>query len=423
MYQFRDTFYVFKKYPVLIPIGAVALLSTLGHAVFVLILPLYLKETLSFTASIIGVALGAYAVSETIVKTPAGFISDRVGRKAVIVFGLFLCTLVPLPMTLISHPAQLVLLQVINGAGVAAFWPVLAALTADKVAVQNRSQAMAVFNLSYLVALSFGLVLGAYANQAAGSNVAAFYVAVFFLAAATVTAVAAIPGKLRANRAAREDGVPSGERKGTWTLKKEIARYTTLLGERPVLKAMLCISLLQQFGTGLLAPVFVIFASEQLGFSQMDIGRVLLIPAVAVALLALPFGRLADMVGKAKAVRYAYAAAAPAIFLLTCGGGFTAWQVLITVAGLAYVTGAPAWTALASIAAPRGRGGGTLAAVSTMHSLGFILGPGVGGLLYDHVSPSAPFYGCSVVLLVCLVLVRLLVSEEKLTGDGAQARP
>jgi MFS family permease len=158
-----------------------------------------------------------------------------------------------------------------------------------------------------------------------------------------------------------------------------------------------------------------------MGFSQGDIGRVLIMPAVAVGLMAMPFGRLADFVGKAKAVRYAYAAAAPAIFLLTCGGGFAAWQVLISIVGLAYLTGAPAWTALASMAAPQGRGGGTIAAVSTMHSLGFILGPGVGGLLYDHVSPSAPFYGCSIILLICFVLVGLLVSEEKIAAGKMPA--
>jgi MFS family permease len=411
--QFTNSFSVFKIYPVLISIGAVTLLSTLGQAVFILILPLYLKETLGFTASFIGVALGAYAVSETLVKTPLGFISDRVGRKAIIVFGIFLCLLVPVPITLLHHPVQLILLQIVNGAGVAAFWPVLAALTADVVPVENRSQAMTVFNLAYLVALSLGPALGAFANHAAGNNAAAFYVAAFFLAAAAVTATAAIPGSRRAGPPARETRAP--------TVKKEVTGYIKLLAGRPVLMAMLFISLLQQFGTGLLAPVFVLFAKEQLGFTQADIGRVLILPAVAVALLAMPFGRLADVAGKARAVRCAYAAAAPAIYLLTAAGGFAVWQVLISVVGLAYVTGAPAWTALASMAAPQGRGGGTIAAVGTMHSLGFILGPGVGGLLYDRVAPAAPFYGCSTILLVCMVLVGLLVSEETIVAEKTAA--
>lgn len=387
-------------------IGLVALLATMGHAAFVPILPLYLKENLGFSASFIGIVFGAYAVSETVFKTPFGFISDRVGRKAVIVTGILLSFVVPILMTLLRHPAGLIFLQAVNGAGIAAFWPVLAALISDNVTAENRAQAMTVFNLAYLIALCFGPALGAFVNHATGNNVSAFYLAAVFLAAAAITGIAVIPGFSAKESVARSiDARPE---------RKEKGRLLKILFIQPILARMFVISLLQQFGIGLLAPIFILFSREQLSFTQADIGHILLWPAIVVALLAVPLGHAADVIGKARVTRYAYLVSAPAIYLFTVAKSLAAWQVLISLVGLAYVTGAPAWTALVSMAAPHGKEGTTIAAVSTMYSLGFIIGPGVGGLLYDYISPAAPFYGCSVVLLFCSLLVFLLVSEEKI---------
>jgi MFS family permease len=171
---------------------------------------------------------------------------------------------------------------------------------------------------------------------------------------------------------------------------------------------------LQQFGAGFLAPVFVLFGREQVGFTQAEIGRILLFPALTIALFAIPLGRIADVIGKSRAVRCVFLAAALAIFLMPGAKHPLLWQFLIAVLGLAYVTGAPAWTALASMAAPPGRQGAAIAAIGTMQSLGFILGPGVGGFLYDRVAPAAPFYGCALFLVVCFVLASLLVSEKRI---------
>jgi MFS family permease len=179
---------IFRRYPLLLGIGSVALVATLGFAVFIPILPLYLAEDLGISPGIIGLIFGAYAASETIFKTPMGVLSDRVGRRPVIMTGLVVSFLVPLVMIFVDHYLYFVGLQFLNGFAIAAFWPALSALTADEVPLTERATAMTVFNMSYLLALGLGPGLGTFINQAFASRQAAFYAAAALNGAAAVLA-------------------------------------------------------------------------------------------------------------------------------------------------------------------------------------------------------------------------------------------
>lgn len=442
MYQILKYYEIFRWYPCLFGVGLVALTATLGHAVVIPILPVYLKQDLGISATLTGVIFGAYAVSETVAKTPIGLVGDRVGRRPVIVGGIFISLMVPCLMVLARHPFSLALLQLVNGVGVAAFWPGLAALTADIVAPENRAQAMTVFNMSYLVALGFGPSLGTFVNHAAGSNLAAFFLAAACLAAAALTGLFTLPGASprrsepssehigetgTGNKRSRPDNVNSSSQNPVGGENVDVVKNSfqrtglKALYSHPVLAAMLVISLFQQFGTGFLAPTFMLYGCEQAGFSQAEMAQVLLVPALAVAVFAIPIGRLTDKIGKSRAIRCAFLVAAAALFLIPTARHPITWQVLVALLGLSYVTGAPAWTAIASMVAPHGLRGATIAAIGTMQSLGFILGPGVGGLLYDHVSPGAPFYGSSLIIGICFVLVSVFASEHRIATTTAHS--
>ena len=75
-----------------------ALSSVLGLRMFglFLILPvlaLYAGEIDGATPAMIGVALGAYGLTQALFQAPFGFLSDRFGRKPLLVAGLLLFTL------------------------------------------------------------------------------------------------------------------------------------------------------------------------------------------------------------------------------------------------------------------------------------------------------------------------------------------
>ena len=412
----------FRRYPLLLAVGLISLLATLGFAVILPTLPLYLSEDLGIGAGIIGLIFGAYAASETIFKTPLGFLSDRFGRRPLIITGLAISLLVPLAMTFVHHYLYFVALQFLNGFAIAAFWPALSALTADKVPAEERTTAMTVFNMSYLVALGLGPALGTFLNHAHSSHKAAFYAAACLAFGAAVLGFLTLPGPAAAARQnpeanEQEDGLGTVLVKAFGSSGQAFGGISFLWQNR-VLAAMLVISLVQQFGAGMLAPIFVLFASRQLGFSQADIGKSLLGPALVIAVCALPLGRLADNLGKQRAVEAAFLTAAASVLMIPETATVAILICLVGMLGLAYVVGAPAWTAITTLVAPREGRGTAIAAIGTMQSLGFILGSSAGGFLYEHVTPAAPFHACGAMLLTCFFLTLALVSPAVKTTPG-----
>ncbi len=404
-------FGILKAYPFLAGIGLVAFLSTAGLAIIIPTLPLYLKNNLGFNAGVIGLLLSVYAVTETLAKTPFGIWSDRFGRRPVIMLGLLLAALVPVGFITARAPLAFILLQVVNGLGVAAFWPVLSALIADSVRVEERAPALAVVNMAYLAALGVGPALGTYLNHFLKTATGAFYAAAALLLASFLLGLIVLPRR-RFGASGEQGAGRSGDGRGPG----HGARHNRC---NPF-SAMLFISLLQQFGIGLLASTFILFVNRQLGFSQGQIGTALLVPAAAVAILALPLGQYAERVGKHRAVQFAYLVSAGTLALVPFLHDI--WQLVIAVAvvALAYVAGTPAWLALASMVAPSGRKGTALAGISTMQSLGFIIGSPAGGFLYDQLHPRSPLFACSAMLFICLFLALVY-----LPGDSPEepARP
>lgn len=384
-------------------------MSTAGLAVIVPTLPLYLKNELGFSTGVIGLLLSVYAVTEILAKTPFGIWSDRFGRRPVIMLGILLAAFVPLGFVVARSPVSFVLLEVVNGLGVAAFWPVLSALIADSVGPEERVPSLAVINMAYLAALGVGPGLGTYANHFMKSATASFYIAAVLLFASSLLAWrvfpedAADPGEKNAEAAA---GQSTGE---GWLPQN---RYNPFY-------AMLIISLLQQFGIGMLGSTFVIFVNKELGFSQGEIGTALLVPAAAVAFLALPLGQCAEQMGKDRAIKFAYLVSAATLAVIPFLKGLWELVVAVAVLALAYVAGTPAWLAIASVVAPHGKKGAAIAGISTMQSIGFIVGSPVGGILYDELHPTAPLFACSGILFICLFLAVLFLRgsfrEERVT--------
>src|SRR5207302_1920194 len=72
-------------------------------------------------------------------------------------------------------------------------------------------------------------------------------------------------------------------------------------------------------------------------------------------------------------------------------GNLLVLGVAALLLGGSYAVSSPAWLALMSETAPRGSTGMAMGASETAQGAGLIIGPLLGGFLYDHVGPQAPF--------------------------------
>ncbi len=135
---------------------------------------------------LIGVALGAYGLTQAILQIPAGWLSDRFGRKPVIYVGLLLFALGSFIAASSDDIYWIIVGRVIQGAG--AINAAVMALTADLTREEHRTKAMALIGMTIGVTFSVSMVLSPVLYQHIGMNGIFTLTGVLSLAAVAVVA-------------------------------------------------------------------------------------------------------------------------------------------------------------------------------------------------------------------------------------------
>ncbi|WP_157669745.1 MFS transporter [Chitinibacter sp. GC72] len=106
--------------------------------------------------ALVGLAFGAYGLTQALLQLPFGMWSDRVGRKKVIYIGLALFALGSIMCALADHIIWLILGRAVQGAG--AISAAVTALLADLTREENRTKAMAMVGASIATTFAVSLV-------------------------------------------------------------------------------------------------------------------------------------------------------------------------------------------------------------------------------------------------------------------------
>jgi MFS family permease len=106
---------------------------------------------------LIGVALGAYGLTQAILQIPAGWLSDHYGRKPVIYIGLILFAIGSLIAASADNIYWIIAGRTIQGAG--AINAAVMALTADLTREDHRTKAMAMIGMTIGFSFALSMVL------------------------------------------------------------------------------------------------------------------------------------------------------------------------------------------------------------------------------------------------------------------------
>ncbi|MAF17715.1 MAG: MFS transporter [Marinomonas sp.] len=109
-------------------------------------------------AALIGAAIGIYGFTQASLQIPMGMLSDKLGRKRVILFGLLLFALGSIICAHADSIATLIIGRAVQGAGAIA--STLMALLSDVTKEQNRTKAMAMVGISIGASFMLSLILG-----------------------------------------------------------------------------------------------------------------------------------------------------------------------------------------------------------------------------------------------------------------------
>ena len=170
-------------------VSSLALLYSFRMLGLFMVLPLLALYAADFPGAspvLIGLALGIYGLSQALLQIPFGWLSDRIGRKPVIVGGLLLFALGSVIAATADSIEGIVFGRALQGAGAIA--GTVMALLADLTRDEQRTKAMAVLGISIGFSFALALVLGPLVAAAGGLS------AVFYLTAVLALAGIALVG-------------------------------------------------------------------------------------------------------------------------------------------------------------------------------------------------------------------------------------
>lgn len=163
---------------IILPIATLFACRMLGLFLLVPVLTLYAATLQAATPSTIGIALGMYGLSQGLLQIPFGLLSDRYGRKPIILLGLLLFALGSIIGVYSDSIVGVIVARSLQGMG--AIGSVLLALLSDLTPVSLRTPAMAVIGVS--IGLSFNLALVLSPPLAHHYGLSGIFMVTFFLA-------------------------------------------------------------------------------------------------------------------------------------------------------------------------------------------------------------------------------------------------
>ena len=105
--------------------------ATLGRGLLVPVLPLFIPLIMMSSegvSTMIGLVIGVASATGTLSAIYLGNLGDRIGHKRILVWSALVAALAYIPMTFVTHPWQLLLLNALSGAAIGGVMPSISAL-------------------------------------------------------------------------------------------------------------------------------------------------------------------------------------------------------------------------------------------------------------------------------------------------------
>ena len=363
-------------------------IDLIGFGIIIPLMPFY-AETFGATALTVGLLSTSFSFMQFIFAPLWGRLSDRIGRRPVILIGLFGSFLSYLFFGLAGSLTALFAARIcagIAGANVSTAQAYMADITTP----ENRARGMGLVGAAFGLGFIFGPAIGGFLSQfsyqappffAAALSLVNFTAALFILPESRpVESTATRP------RASRIEALRSAS-------------------TRSGLPQLLLIYFIVIAAFSSFEATFALFGELRFGFDATTVGYLFAYTGIVLTVVQGGLvGRVVKRFGERRVLPVAIVALAAGLALIAVAQSLPMLLVALGLLSVGIGFNGPSITSLISRMSRADEQGGILGVSQSMASLGRILGPAAGGYVYDSMGPTTPYVSASVLMLVAAAI-------------------
>jgi len=379
----------------------------LGFGMVIPIMP-FLIESMGASGSTLGLLMATFALMQLIFSPVWGSLSDRIGRKPVLVIGVFGFGITMVLFGLSTQLWMLFAARALSGILSSATMPTAMAYIGDSTSEEDRGGGMGVVG----AAMGMGMVLGpGLGGTLAGENLAVpFFIAGVLSFLAMVLIMAFLPESLPKEERQQEGRVQFINLGELWqALKSPIG-------------ILLFMAFLLSFGLTAFEAIFGLYALTRFDYGPQRVGTILMVIGFVSAAVQMSLtGPLTKRWGEATVIKVSLLLSVVGFPLMLLANSFL--TILVTsgffMLGVSLLR--PAVSSLISRQATVGQGV-AMGLNNSFQSMGRIVGPIWAGFIFD-LDLRYPYLSGSVIMFIGLIVSLFTVRQEGVdkSGDEVQA--
>ena len=370
-------------------------LASFPFGILMFALPIY-GHRLGASALEIGGLFSAFSLMTVLLRPLVGRALDRYGRRWFLLLGLFSYAVAMILFLLSSQVAMLYLARAAQGIGSALLWISAYSMVADLSPAEARGG-------------RFGRVDEASARGAMYGTFIGFTVLGFLGMSKGWTvlfggyALLSFYALWMAWRGIRETRPPDPAQQSNTNTKRPLSRQ---------LIALMGIVFLTGASSALVRPLLMIFLQDHFS-TEVDILALAFLPSALIySFLPSRMGRIGDRWGR-KWPMMAGLLVSALVSLFLPNLSSLLWLILLwAIEALGYTAATPAQEALVADLTGQERRGTAYGLYTFAASLGAVVGPLIGGWLYDAQGHAVPFYVNAAGLALSAVLIALFIRDQ-----------
>jgi MFS transporter, DHA1 family, multidrug resistance protein len=373
----------------------VMFLVMVGFGIIIPVLPFYAEE-IGATPTQLGLLMAVYSLMQLIFAPFWGGLSDKIGRKPVMMIGITGLALSFFIQALATELWMLFAARIIGGILSSANMPTAMAYVADITTPENRGKGMGIIGAAVGLGFVFGPAIGGIFSGTsmslpfylAGSTSLLTVFLVFFLLKETL-------------QTKSKNEIPA----------KKPSLWQAFSGPSSVL---FLLQLLISLSLSGLEATFAYFAAKKAGLDSTHLGYIFMIMGFAGALVQGGLvGRLTKRFGEGKVIQGGIIVSAIGFGLILLVDSFITAAIFLSIFGIGNGVIRPSVSSLLTKTSTAGHGSAT-GLLSSFDSLGRIIGPPLGGWLFS-MAIGLPYISGAIISILAFILFQLYRTRSTAT--------